>query len=126
MQTLINMPTCEAGHGFLQEMLVPQPVMWLAGCLLIAAVVLLSNRSARAKLVGQALLFGGMLLGAVPAMNRMLLAAIDCSQPEQLARLSDAMPVANGLAGLIMVACVAGVARSLWLLKTAPAKTAAT
>ena len=116
---LITLPSCDLGSRspLLVEMLNPQPLMWLAGIALLIGLVMLS-KSKQSRYVGQALILGGLALGAVPVMNNMLIGVVDCSQPDKLAQLSaNFLPVSNVIAILIIGICAVGVGRSLWQLR---------
>lgn len=120
MESLLFLPTCVAGQSLLPMMRVPPPLTWFAGLMLLGALVLFAQKSVRGHWLGQALMFAGLLLGALPVVRLMLLGAVDCRQPAQLERLAALMPMVNGLAWLVMATCAFGAVRALHKLMTVP------
>lgn len=80
MQNLINLMTCEAGHRLSQDLLTHQPAMWLAAALLVAAIVMAARPHKRTRLIGYAVIFGGLLSGYTPviAVNNWLASQPTC------------------------------------------------
>ncbi len=117
MLEVIKMPSCESGQSILIEMFIPQPAMYLAGFLLLISLILITNKNQNTSHLGKALMFTGMMIGAIPSINNLLLMFSDCDNQEIMEKLYNILPISNMVALFIIFLCFAGVITSLFSIK---------
>lgn len=101
-------PVCPATQTLLQQLMLPNPMIWLSFVLIFSSFVFMSKSKWRTGLA-TVMIFSGNGLLIVPTANMLLSPVLYCDDIQKIQRLETVFPVMNFIAIAAIVICVFGV-----------------